>query len=144
VDADGLLSVTAREQATGVESSIAVKPSYGLSDEDVTRMLRDAYTHAKDDMFARALNEQRVDGTSLIEATRHALAEDGATLLNQDERTLIDAQISELNATMAGDDHLAIKRAVEALNLATTEFAQRRMDMNVRRALAGHKLEEIG
>jgi molecular chaperone HscA len=144
VDADGLLSVMAREQATGVESSIAVKPSYGLSDEEVTRMLRDAYTHAKDDMFARALNEQRVDGKSLIEATRNALAQDGATLLSDDERKLIEAKIAELKVAMDGNDHLAIKRAVEGLNLATTEFAQRRMDTNVRRALAGHKLEEIG
>ena len=144
VDADGLLSVLAREQGTGVESSITVKPSYGLSDEEVTRMLRDAYTHAKDDMFARALNEQRVDGRSLIEATRNALAEDGATLLSTEERTFIEAKIAELNAAMDGNDHLAIKRAVEGLNLATTEFAQRRMDTNVRRALAGHKLEEIG
>ena len=144
VDADGLLSVMAREQATGVESSITVKPSYGLSDEEVTRMLRDAYTHAKDDMFARALNEQRVDGSSLIAATRNALAEDGATLLSEDERTLIETRIAELGAAMEGNDHLAIKRAVEGLNLATTEFAQRRMDINVRRALAGHKLEEIG
>ena len=144
VDADGLLSVMAREQGTGVESSITVKPSYGLSDEEVTRMLRDAYTHAKDDMFARALNEQRVDGRSLIEATRNALAEDGATLLSTAERTFIEARIAELKAVMDGNDHLAIKRAVEGLNLATTEFAQRRMDTNVRRALAGHKLEEIG
>jgi molecular chaperone HscA len=144
VDADGLLSVMAQEQTSGVESSITVKPSYGLSDDEVTRMLRDAYTHAKDDMLARALNEQKVDGTTLIEATQAALAVDGATLLSGEERQAIETRIAELKKTMEGQDHLAIKRAVEALNLATTEFAQRRMDMNVRRALAGHKLEEIG
>lgn len=144
VDADGLLSVNAKEQTTGAESSITVKPSYGLSDEEVTRMLKDAYTHAKDDMLARALNEQRVDGTSLIEATQAALAEDGAALLNSDERQAIENRIAELKTIMEGQDHQAIKRSIEALNLATTEFAQRRMDMNVRRALAGHKLEEIG
>jgi molecular chaperone HscA len=144
VDADGLLSVHAKEQTTGVESSITVKPSYGLSDDEVTRMLKDAYTHAKDDMLARALNEQRVDGTSLIEATQAALAEDGAALLNSDERQAIEDRIAELKSIMEGQDHQAVKRSIEALNLATTEFAQRRMDMNVRRALAGHKLEEIG
>ena len=144
VDADGLLSVNAKEQTTGAESSITVKPSYGLSDEEVTRMLKDAYTHAKDDMLARALNEQRVDGTSLIEATQAALAEDGAALLNSDERQAIENRIAELKTIMEGQDHQAIKRSIEVLNLATTEFAQRRMDMNVRRALAGHKLEEIG
>jgi molecular chaperone HscA len=95
-------------------------------------------------MFARALNEQRVDGRSLIEATRNALAEDGAALLSDDERRLIEDRIAELHGAMDGDDHLAIKRAVEGLNLATTEFAQRRMNSSVRRALAGHKLEEIG
>ena len=144
VDADGLLSVMAKEQATGVESSITVKPSYGLSDDEITRMLKDAYTHAKDDMLARAVNEQRVEGTALIEATQSALTEDGAALLSNDERQAIEFRIAELRKTMETQDHLAIKRAVEALNLATTEFAQRRMDMNVRRALAGHKLEEIG
>lgn len=144
VDADGLLSVNAKEKATGVESSITVKPSYGLSDEEVTRMLKDAYTHAKDDMLARALNEQRVEGSSLIEATQAAVAEAGEALLTMDERQEIESRIAALKKTMEGLDHQAIKRAVEALNLATTEFAQRRMDMNVRRALAGHKLEEIG
>jgi molecular chaperone HscA len=144
VDADGLLSVNAKEQGTGVESSITVKPSYGLSDDEVTRMLKDAYTHAKDDMLARAINEQRVDGTSLIEATQAAIADDGEALLENDERQHIESKIEDLKRIMQDQDHLAIKRAIEALNLATTEFAQRRMDMNVRRALAGHKLEEIG
>lgn len=143
VDADGLLSVSAREQSTGVESSVQVKPSYGLGDEDITRMLKDAFTHAKDDMFARALNEQRVDAQGLIAATRAAMAEDGA-LLNADETVTLEAGISALEGLLDGQDHLAIKRGIEALNAASTEFAQRRMDQNVRRAMAGQKLETFG
>ncbi|KAB2318828.1 Fe-S protein assembly chaperone HscA [Betaproteobacteria bacterium SCN1] len=143
VDADGLLSVSAREQSTGVEASVQVKPSYGLGDEEITRMLKDAFTHAKDDMRARALNEQVVDAQGLIAATRAALAEDGE-LLSADEAAAVEAGIAALEALLAGSDHLAIKRGIEALNAATTEFAQRRMDRNVRRAMAGQKLETFG
>lgn len=143
VDADGLLSVSAREQSSGVEASVQVKPSYGLGDEDITRMLKDAFTHARDDMYARALNEQVVDAQGLIAATRAALAQDGE-LLNADETAAIEAAIAALEKLMAGPDHHAIKRGIEALNAATTEFAQRRMDRNVRRAMAGQKLENFG
>lgn len=143
VDADGLLSVSAREQSSGVEASVQVKPSYGLGDEDITRMLKDAFTHAKDDMYARALNEQIVDAQGLIAATRAALTEDGA-LLDAAETAAIEAGIAALEKLMAGTDHQAIKRGVEALNAATTEFAQRRMNQNVRRAMAGQKLETFG
>ena len=148
VDADGLLSVSAREQSSGVEASVQVKPSYGLGDEDITRMLKDAFTHAKDDMYARALNEQIVDAQGLIAATRAALAEDPA-LLDEAETAAIEAGIAALEKLLAGTDaepnhHLAIKRGIEALNAATTEFAQRRMDQNVRRAMAGQKLETFG
>jgi len=143
VDADGLLSVAAREQSSGVEASVQVKPSYGLGDEDITRMLKDAFTHAKDDMYARALNEQIVDAQGLIAATRAAMAEDGA-LLNETETAAIETSIAALEKLMAGPDHQAIKRGIEALNAVTTEFAQRRMDQNVRRAMAGQKLETFG
>jgi len=143
VDADGLLSVAAREQSSGVEASVQVKPSYGLGDEDITRMLKDAFTHAKDDMYARALNEQIVDAQGLIAATRAAMAEDGA-LLNETETAAIETSITALEKLMAGPDHQAIKRGIEALNAVTTEFAQRRMDQNVRRAMAGQKLETFG
>ena len=148
VDADGLLSVSAREQSSGVEASVQVKPSYGLGDEDITRMLKDAFTHAKDDMYARALNEQIVDAQSLIAATRAAMAEDGA-LLDAAESAAIEAGIGALESLLSSPDaksdhHLAIKRGIEALNTATTEFAQRRMDRNVRRAMAGQKLETFG
>ncbi len=143
VDADGLLSVSAREQSTGVEAAVQVKPSYGLGDEDITRMLKDAFTHAKDDMKARALNEQLVDAQGLIAATRAAMAEDGA-LLSADELGVIEASIAALEGVMSGVDHGTVKRHIEALNAASTEFAQRRMDQNVRRAMAGQKLETFG
>ncbi len=143
VDADGLLSVAAREQSSGVEASVQVKPSYGLGDEDITRMLKDAFTHAKDDMYARALNEQIVDAQGLIAATRAALAEDPA-LLDEAETAAIEASIVTLETRVRGTDHQAIKRGIEALNAVTTEFAQRRMDQNVRRAMAGQKLETFG
>ncbi len=143
VDADGLLSVSAREQSSGVEASVQVKPSYGLGDEDITRMLKDAFAHAKDDMYARALNEHIVDAQGLLAATRAAIVEDGA-LLDADETATIETSIAALERLMTGTDHHAIKRGVEALNAATTEFAQRRMDRNVRRAMAGQKLETFG
>jgi molecular chaperone HscA len=143
VDADGLLSVAAREQSSGVEASVQVKPSYGLADDDITRMLKDAFTHAKDDMYTRALNEQIVDAQGLIAATRAAMTEDAA-LLDAAETTAIEASIAALENLMTGTDHKAIKRGIEALNAATTEFAQRRMDQNVRRAMAGQKLETFG
>ena len=147
VDADGLLSVAAREQSSGVEASVQVKPSYGLGDDDITRMLKDAFTHARDDMYARALNEQVVDAQGLIAATRAAMETDGA-LLNEAETAAIQASIAALEALLSGSgatvDHLVIKRGIEALNAASTAFAQRRMDRNVRRAMAGQKLETFG
>lgn len=143
VDADGLLSVSAREQSTGVETSVQVKPSYGLADDDITRMLKDAFTHARDDMVARALNEQIVDANGLIAATRAAMQEDSA-LLAADEAAAIEASMAALEKLVTQTDHLAIKRGIEALNAVTTDFAQRRMDQNVRRAMAGQKLETFG
>ncbi|MDP1929368.1 MAG: Fe-S protein assembly chaperone HscA [Thiobacillus sp.] len=143
VDADGLLAVSAREQSTGVEASVLVKPSYGLADDDITRMLKDAFTHAKDDMYARALNEQIVDAKGLIAATRAAMQEDSA-LLDAAEIAAIESSIDTLEKLLTGTDHLTIKRGIEALNGVTTNFAQRRMDQNVRRAMAGQKLETFG
>src|SRR5688572_24581992 len=142
VDADGLLSVTATEKTTGVEASVAVKPSYGLGDADIERMLRDSVDHAKEDVHARALAEQRVDGRRLIEATRSALAAD-ASLLSAEERTTIDAAVTALEKLLPGTNHRAIKKAVEALNRATDEFAARRMDAGVKRALAGRKIGSL-
>ena len=139
VDADGLLSVTAQEKTTNVEASVTVKPSYGLSDGDIERMLKDSYEHARGDMRARALAEQRVDGQRLLEAVRAALAVDGS-LLQAEERASIEERVVALQAVLGGTEHRAIKAAIEALNHATEEFAGKRMDAGVRRALAGKQI----
>ena len=142
VDADGLLSVAAKEGTTGVEASVVVKPSYGLADADIERMLRDSYEHAKDDMHARALHEARVDAQRLLEAVRAALAADAA-LLSAAEREAIERQAAALAAVASANDHRAIKQASEALNRATEEFAGRRMDAGVKRALAGKRIASL-
>jgi len=139
VDADGLLSVSAKESTSGVEASVVVKPSYGLADADIERMLRDSFEHAKEDVHARALTEQRVDARRLIEATLSALQAD-ASLLNPAERQEIDARIALLEKHLVGTDHRAIKHAADALNRATGDFAARRMDAGIKRALAGRKI----
>ena len=143
VDADGLLNVAAREMGSGVEAHIAVKPSYGLSDSEITRMLQESAQHAQDDMLARALREQQTEAQQLLEAVQQALALDGA-LLNEAERVVIQSRIDTLNGLLPQSDQQAIKRGIEALNVATTEFAQRRMDMSVKSALAGHNISELG
>jgi molecular chaperone HscA len=139
VDADGLLSVSARESSTGVEAAVVVKPSYGLADGDIERMLRDSFEHANEDLHARALAENRVEGQRLIEATRSAVAADAA-LLGAEERLSIEAAVQELQRLLAGTDHRAIRQATEALSRATAQFAARRMDEGVKRALAGRKV----
>jgi molecular chaperone HscA len=142
VDADGLLSVSAREQSSGAEASVTVKPSYGLGDADIERMLRDSISHAKEDVHARALAENRVEGQRLLEATRSALAAD-AGLLDAGERKAIDDAIAALEQALGSDDHRAIKHATDALNRATGPFAERRMDAGIRRALAGRKIGNL-
>ncbi len=142
VDADGLLSVAAKESTTGAEASVTVKPSYGLGDADIERMLRDSFEHAKDDMRARALNEHRVDAQRLMDATRRGLAEDGA-LLTSDEMENIEDGIKALEKTLATSDPRSIKLASDALNRATEEFAARRMNASVRKALAGRAISSL-
>src|SRR3954462_6962076 len=142
VDADGLLSVRAQEKSTGVEASITVKPSYGLADSDVERMLRDSFEHAREDVHARALAEYRVDGRRLIEATRSALNVDKG-LLSLEELKAIEDAAARLENLLQGLDHRAIKQAAEALNRATDEFAARRMDAGIRRALAGRQIGSL-
>ena len=142
VDADGLLSVSSRETTSGVEASITVKPSYGLADADIERMLRDSFQHAREDVHARALAEQRVEGQRLLEATRSALQAD-RNLLGAEEAAAIDRAVAELEQRIQGADHRAIKRAADALNHATEDFAARRMDEGVRRALAGRKIGSL-
>lgn len=143
VDADGLLSVTAREMHSGVESAVTVKPSYGLSEGEITRMLQDGNQHARDDMQARALREQQTEAAQLLEAVENALQLDGDALLDAESQARIRASMESLRAVLSGSDHLAIKRAVEALNHATVIFAQARMDISVSQALKGHKMSEL-
>jgi molecular chaperone HscA len=142
VDADGLLSVSAREQTSGREASIVVKPSYGLSEAEVARMLRDSFEHAADDMAARALVEAQVEADQICAATRKALETDG-DLLAEDERAAIDAALAEVARQRAGGDHRALAAASAALNRTTAEFAARRMDRGVARALTGKKLDVL-
>ena len=144
VDADGLLSVAARELATGAESHIAVKPSYGLTDGEIERMLRDSMAHAGADEQTRRLRGAQVEADRLVAAVTSALAADGAALLDAGERAAIAARLEELGRARNGADARAVKRAAEALEQATREFAARRMDAGIRRALAGHRPEEFG
>ena len=142
VDADGLLSVSAREMRSGVESSIEVKPSYGLADDQIAQMLQDSFQSAEADMAARALREEQVEAERIILATQSALDADAA-LLSAEELAHVRALLEDVRATATGSDHLAIKAAVDALAHGTEEFAARRMDRSVRAALSGRKLEEI-
>jgi molecular chaperone HscA len=142
VDADGLLEVGAREQTTGVAAAITVKPSYGLSDGEIARMLKDSFAHAADDMQARALAETQVEADRIAEATHAALAADG-DLVDEPERAAIDAALAYVLQARGGSDHLALRAAVEALNRATAELAARRMDRGVARALAGKRIDAL-
>jgi molecular chaperone HscA len=143
VDADGLLSVSAREQISGVEAAISVKPSYGLSDDEITNMLAASRDHANDDKLARALKEQQVEANAILEAVASALAADSA-LLAPHERAAIEAGMAALKQAMNSTDHRAIKAAADALNRATEGFAALRMDASIRRVLTGQKLADIG
>ena len=142
VDADGLLSVSARETSTGVEARVEVKPSYGLVDDEIADMLKAGFEHARSDMELRGLKEQQVEAERVIEATEQALAID-AGLLNEAERSALDGAIAALRSAAAGQDARAIKIQLEAFNRASNEFASRRMDKSIREALAGHKIDEI-
>jgi molecular chaperone HscA len=143
VDADGLLSVSAREMTTGVESSITVKPSYGLGDDEVARMLQDSFQSADADMRSRALREEQVDAERIVLATQSALDADSA-LLSETEQAEVTRLIEAVRAQIRSEDQLAIKAAVDALAHGTEEFAARRMDRSVHAALTGKKLADIG
>ncbi len=142
VDADGLLSVTAKEETTGVESGIEVKPSYGLTDTEIETMLRDSMEHAADDVAARRLREQQVEAERVLEALAAALAQDGA-LLDKAEREAIDAAASRLQLARDDSDAAAIKQAMTELDRASAEFVARRMNGSIKKALSGHKVEEF-
>ena len=142
VDADGMLSVAAREEGSGVEASIAVKPSYGLADEDIARMLSESFTTAEVDMKERALRESRVEAERMLLATRAAIAADG-DLLEAQEATAINAMLQRLESVRQGNDHHAIDDAVEALAQSTEAFAAERMNRGIRQALAGRRVSEV-
>ncbi|WP_341678989.1 Fe-S protein assembly chaperone HscA [Niveibacterium sp. SC-1] len=142
VDADGLLSVSAREQTSGVEASVTVKPSYGLSDDEIAEMLRAGFENADADMQARALREQQVEAQRMIEAVQQALAADGA-LLDEAERAEVGALIAALASAAQGNDARVLKTAIDAVNRGTETFASRRMNKTIRSALAGQKLDDI-
>ncbi|MDP3324304.1 MAG: Hsp70 family protein, partial [Hydrogenophaga sp.] len=142
VDADGLLSVNAKEQGSGVEATIDVKPAYGLSDEQIATMLKDSFATAQQDMQARALVEARVDADRMIAATHSALAAD-ADLLEPAELESIHHLIAQLGQIISGDNTAAIESATEALAKGTEAFAAMRMNRGIQHALAGKRLEEV-
>ncbi|MEL4015225.1 Fe-S protein assembly chaperone HscA [Dryocola clanedunensis] len=142
VDADGLLSVTAMEKSTGVEASIQVKPSYGLSDGEIATMIQDSMSFAEHDVKARMLAEQKVDAARVLESLQGALATDAA-LLSAAERSEIDAAMVALSAAAAGDDTDAIEQAIKNVDKQTQDFAARRMDQSIRKALKGHSVDEV-
>jgi molecular chaperone HscA len=142
VDADGLLSVSAQELQSGVQSAVTVKPSYGLADDDIARMLREGFAHADEDVVARRLREARVEAQRMVLATRSALAAD-AQLLTSTERDEIEVLIQQTEQIAAGEDHAAIDFAVERLASGTEAFAAARMNRGIRAALAGRKVEDV-
>jgi molecular chaperone HscA len=142
VDADGLLSVTAMEKSTGVQSSIQVKPSYGLSDDEIITMIKDSMANASGDISARMLAEQKVEAARVLESLTGALAEDSA-LLSESELSNIKQAVTALEQAAAGDVAGDIEAAIKVLDAQTQEFAARRMDASVRRALAGHSVDEV-
>ena len=142
VDADGLLSVSAKEQLSGVEASVVIKPSYGLSDEQVATMLREGFTTAAADMKDRALREARVEAERMLEATRTALAADG-DLLSTEERTEIDRLLAQMGQRCDRGDLEALEAATKALAQGTEAFAAERMNRSIRQALAGRNVDQV-
>jgi molecular chaperone HscA len=142
VDADGLLSVQAREQGSGVEASVVVKPSYGLADDQIAQMLKDGFANAEADMVARSLREAQVEAERMVLATRAALAADAA-LLSADEQQALQQLITTAETQARGTDTAAIEAATEALAEGTEAFAAARMNQGIRQALAGRRLEDV-
>jgi len=142
VDADGLLSVSAREQTSGVEATIAVRPSYGLGDEDIARMLTESFSAAEQDMIERGLRESRVEAERLVLATRAALLADG-NLLSTEQRAVVEGLLAAVQVVREGNDQNRIDAAVEALAQGTEEFAAQRMNRGIRNALAGKRVEDV-
>jgi molecular chaperone HscA len=144
VDADGLLSVTARELTSNVESRIEVKPSYGLGEDEITTMLQDSFSHARDDMQARALREQQVEADRMVEDLQAAIAKDAEALLSSEERQCLVVAIQELKALRESTkEHRVLARQIESVAKASEEFAARRMDASIKSALAGQSLDQV-
>ena len=143
VDADGLLNVSAREETTGVESAVTVKPSFGLSDEQITDMLQASFSHAEDDKAARQLAEQRLESQQLLEGLEAALAADADSLLAREECAALHGQMDELRSLLAGEDITALRVLTDKLGQASEDFAARRMDRSIREALAGVSLDSL-
>ena len=143
VDADGLLNVSAREETTGAESSVTVKPSFGLSDEQVSDMLQASFSHAEQDKQARQLAERRLEARQLLDGLEAALAADGEQLLTPEECADLHRRMKALRVTVEGEDVGALKAETEALGKASEVFATRRMDRSIRQALAGVSLDSL-
>jgi molecular chaperone HscA len=143
VDADGLLNVTAEEKVTGATSSIVVKPSYGLSDVEIERMLGDSLSHAREDMELRRLREEQVEADRVLEALQAALAEDGDRILSAEEREVIEAAARELAEARDGTDYRAIKAGIGSVEQASGDYVARRMNESIRKAMAGHRVDEF-
>ena len=143
VDADGLLSVTAMEKSTKVQASIQIKPSYGLTDEEVTAMIKSSFDNAQEDLQARELAEQRVEADRVIESVIVALQADGAELLSTEEFHHIERVLKQLMDVKQGSDRDAIAQGIKALDIATQEFAARRMNASINKALTGKNLSDI-
>ncbi|HIJ31469.1 MAG TPA: Hsp70 family protein, partial [Gammaproteobacteria bacterium] len=143
VDADGLLSVSAREEVSGVQAEIEVRPSYGLSDGEVEGMLKDSYRFAESDRDARMLREQQVEASRTIEAMEAALDKDGEELLNAAELGKLMQMIEELREMRSSEDSRAIEKKIEQVNSESEFYAARRMDQSVQQALSGKSVEEI-
>jgi molecular chaperone HscA len=142
VDADGILSVTAREQLTGVSQTITVKPSHGLTDEEIERMLLASIEHAEEDVQARLLIDNRVEAQRILKAAEKQLESNG-DLLSLEERQQIESQMATVRATAQGSDHNAIKTEIEKLDHVSADFAKRVMDRGIERVLKGHSVGEF-
>jgi molecular chaperone HscA len=143
VDADGLLGVTAEEQTSGVRAHVEIKPSYGLTDTEIETMLRDSMEHSHEDMEARRLREMQVEADRVLEALQAALQEDGNRFLDTQERAAIDQAAQQLTKVRAGNDHRAVKKAIEGVESASAVYVERRMNANIQKAMAGHAVDEF-
>ncbi|MCP4127592.1 MAG: Hsp70 family protein, partial [Gammaproteobacteria bacterium] len=143
VDADGLLHVEAEEKSSGVKTGIEVKPSYGLTDNEIEGMLRDSIDYAQKDLEARRLREEQVEAERVIEALQSALNSDGDRLLNAEERQQVETQLARLVEIARADDHIQIKREIETLEKVCEFYVERRMNASVTQAMSGHSVEEF-